>query len=192
LTSFLTHHGVIVALVCAAAAVVYGIFTSRSLLALSPGNEAMRSISAAVGFIALLGQAVLNGVLMVSAINHRLEDGEALHDAVEGDPHRDRDRTHKPVPFRAAGRPAADRSPLTRTTGGEIDSQEIMAWMPSWLRASRAGSSKNRCRRGVRQDCARALGLSRPQPVNVRTPLEVHGVMGTERDGLIQSTRQAR
>jgi K(+)-stimulated pyrophosphate-energized sodium pump len=48
LTSFLTHHGVWVALVCAAAAVVYGVVTSRSLLALSPGNETMRSISAAV------------------------------------------------------------------------------------------------------------------------------------------------
>ena len=42
------------------------------------------SVAAAVGFIALLGQAVLNGVLMVSAINRRLEDGEALHDAVTG------------------------------------------------------------------------------------------------------------
>jgi K(+)-stimulated pyrophosphate-energized sodium pump len=48
LPSFLTHHGVVVALVCAAAAVVYGVLTSRSLLALSPGNERMRSISAAV------------------------------------------------------------------------------------------------------------------------------------------------
>jgi K(+)-stimulated pyrophosphate-energized sodium pump len=48
LTSFLTHHGVLVALVCAAAAVVYGVVTSRSLLALSPGNETMRTISAAV------------------------------------------------------------------------------------------------------------------------------------------------
>jgi K(+)-stimulated pyrophosphate-energized sodium pump len=48
LTSFLTHHGVLVALVCAAAAIVYGILTSRSLLALSPGNERMQSISAAV------------------------------------------------------------------------------------------------------------------------------------------------
>jgi K(+)-stimulated pyrophosphate-energized sodium pump len=48
LTSFLTHHGVIVALVCAACAVAYGFLTSRSLLALSPGNERMRSISAAV------------------------------------------------------------------------------------------------------------------------------------------------
>jgi K(+)-stimulated pyrophosphate-energized sodium pump len=48
LTSFLTHHGVLVALACAGAAVVYGVLTSRSLLALSPGNERMRSISLAV------------------------------------------------------------------------------------------------------------------------------------------------
>jgi K(+)-stimulated pyrophosphate-energized sodium pump len=48
LTSFLTHHGVLVALVCAAAAIVYGALTSRALLALSPGSERMRSISAAV------------------------------------------------------------------------------------------------------------------------------------------------
>jgi K(+)-stimulated pyrophosphate-energized sodium pump len=48
LSSFLTHHGVLVALVCAAAAIVYGALTSRSLLALSPGNERMRAISAAV------------------------------------------------------------------------------------------------------------------------------------------------
>jgi K(+)-stimulated pyrophosphate-energized sodium pump len=48
LSSFLTHHGVLVALVCAAAAIVYGAVTSRALLALSPGNERMRAISAAV------------------------------------------------------------------------------------------------------------------------------------------------
>jgi cobalt-zinc-cadmium resistance protein CzcA len=40
------------------------------------------SVSAAVGFIALLGQAVLNGVLMLSAINGRLERGEDLYPAV--------------------------------------------------------------------------------------------------------------
>jgi cobalt-zinc-cadmium resistance protein CzcA len=40
------------------------------------------SVSAAVGFIALLGQAVLNGVLVVAAIRSRLETGEALYDAV--------------------------------------------------------------------------------------------------------------
>ncbi len=48
MSSFLTHHGVLVALVGAAAAILYGAVTSRSLLALSPGNEQMRSISAAV------------------------------------------------------------------------------------------------------------------------------------------------
>jgi heavy metal efflux system protein len=36
------------------------------------------SVSAAVGFIALLGQAVLNGVLVVSAIRARLDAGEDL------------------------------------------------------------------------------------------------------------------
>ena len=48
MTSFLTHHGDVVALVCAACAIVYGLATSRFLLALSPGSERMRSISAAV------------------------------------------------------------------------------------------------------------------------------------------------
>jgi len=40
------------------------------------------SVSAAVGFIALLGQAVLNGVLVVAAIRGRLAKGEALQGAV--------------------------------------------------------------------------------------------------------------
>jgi K(+)-stimulated pyrophosphate-energized sodium pump len=48
LSSFLTNHGVVVALVCAACAVAYGLLTTRSLLALSPGNERMQSISRAV------------------------------------------------------------------------------------------------------------------------------------------------
>ncbi|MFO0567401.1 MAG: CusA/CzcA family heavy metal efflux RND transporter [Polyangiaceae bacterium] len=40
------------------------------------------SVSAAVGFIALLGQAVLNGVLIVSAIRARIERGQRLDEAV--------------------------------------------------------------------------------------------------------------
>ncbi|HEU0318078.1 MAG TPA: sodium/proton-translocating pyrophosphatase, partial [Solirubrobacteraceae bacterium] len=48
MTEFLTNHGVVVALVCAACAVIYGAVTARSLLALSPGNERMQRISAAV------------------------------------------------------------------------------------------------------------------------------------------------
>jgi K(+)-stimulated pyrophosphate-energized sodium pump len=48
LEDFLRDHGVVVALICAALAVLYGAVTSRQLLALSPGNERMREISGAV------------------------------------------------------------------------------------------------------------------------------------------------
>jgi len=48
LSDFLNDYGVVVALVCALAAVAYGAVTSRSLLALSPGNETMRSLSLAI------------------------------------------------------------------------------------------------------------------------------------------------
>ncbi|HEX7670872.1 MAG TPA: CusA/CzcA family heavy metal efflux RND transporter [Polyangiaceae bacterium] len=42
------------------------------------------SVSAAVGFIALLGQAVLNGVLVVAAIRARIGEGQSRYDAVTG------------------------------------------------------------------------------------------------------------
>ena len=48
MTQFLNDHGVLIALVCSGCAVVYGILTARSLLALSPGNERMQEISAAI------------------------------------------------------------------------------------------------------------------------------------------------
>src|SRR5207244_8561112 len=48
LTKFLTDHGTVVALVCAGAAVVYGVLTTRWLLSKSPGNERMQEISKAV------------------------------------------------------------------------------------------------------------------------------------------------
>jgi K(+)-stimulated pyrophosphate-energized sodium pump len=48
LSDFLIKHGVIIALVCAAAAVVYGVLNTLSLLKLSPGNDKMREISRAV------------------------------------------------------------------------------------------------------------------------------------------------
>ena len=44
----LIDHGVVIALVCAGLAVVYGAVTSRALLALSPGNATMQSLSAAI------------------------------------------------------------------------------------------------------------------------------------------------
>jgi K(+)-stimulated pyrophosphate-energized sodium pump len=48
LSNFLSNHGVVIALVCAACAIVYGALTTRTLLALSPGNERMQSISGAI------------------------------------------------------------------------------------------------------------------------------------------------
>jgi K(+)-stimulated pyrophosphate-energized sodium pump len=48
LTDFLTDYGVVVALVCAAAAVVYGLIVTQRLLAKPAGNDRMREISGAV------------------------------------------------------------------------------------------------------------------------------------------------
>jgi K(+)-stimulated pyrophosphate-energized sodium pump len=48
LTEFLTDHGVLVALVCAGFAVVYGIVVTQRLLAKPAGNERMQEISGAI------------------------------------------------------------------------------------------------------------------------------------------------
>ncbi len=48
MTKFFTDYGVVVALGCAAAAVVYGLLVTQRLLAKSPGNEQMQEISGAV------------------------------------------------------------------------------------------------------------------------------------------------
>ena len=75
MSSFLTDHGVVIALVCAGLAVVYGATTSRALLALSPGNERMQSISGSIqeGARAYLNRqystiAVVGVVLFVALI----------------------------------------------------------------------------------------------------------------------------
>ena len=48
MSSFLSDHGALIAVVCALLAVAYGVVTTQSLLALSPGNETMQRLSAAV------------------------------------------------------------------------------------------------------------------------------------------------
>ncbi len=85
MSSFLTHHGVVVALVCATLAIVYGVLTSRSLLALSPGNERMRTISAAVQegasaylnrqYTVIAGVGVVVFVLLIPLQNIRVAIG---------------------------------------------------------------------------------------------------------------------
>ncbi len=86
--SFLTHHGVLVALVCAAAAIVYGALTARALLALSPGNERMRSISAAVQegaraylnrqYATIAGVGVILFIVLIPVQNIRVAIGFAI------------------------------------------------------------------------------------------------------------------
>ncbi len=88
MTSFLTHHGVVVALVCAAAALVYGALTARALLALSPGNERMQSISAAVQegasaylnrqYTTIAGVGVIVFILLIPLQNIRVAIGFAI------------------------------------------------------------------------------------------------------------------
>jgi K(+)-stimulated pyrophosphate-energized sodium pump len=72
LTDFFTDYGVVVALGCAAAAVVYGLLVTQRLLAKSPGNELMREISGAVqeGASAYLTRqyTIIAGVGIVVAI----------------------------------------------------------------------------------------------------------------------------
>jgi K(+)-stimulated pyrophosphate-energized sodium pump len=69
---FLTDWGVVLALACAGAAVVYGVVTTRWLLSLSPGNQEMQDISTAVqeGASAYLRRqyTIIAGVAVVLAI----------------------------------------------------------------------------------------------------------------------------
>ncbi len=79
MTEFLTQWGVIISLACAGAAVVYGLATTRWLLALSPGNAEMQAISKAVQegaqaylsrqYTIIAGVAVVLAVLIGVAIN---------------------------------------------------------------------------------------------------------------------------
>jgi K(+)-stimulated pyrophosphate-energized sodium pump len=72
LTDFLTDYGVVVALGCGAAAVVYGLLITQRLLSKSPGNERMQEISGAIqeGAAAYLTRqyTIIAGVGVVVAI----------------------------------------------------------------------------------------------------------------------------
>jgi K(+)-stimulated pyrophosphate-energized sodium pump len=72
LTEFLTDYGVVIALACAGAAVVYGALVTQRLLARSPGSERMQEISAAVqeGARAYLTRqyTIIAGVAIVLAV----------------------------------------------------------------------------------------------------------------------------
>jgi len=94
LTDFLTDYGIIVALVCAGAAVVYGLTTSRWLLAKSPGNQEMQDISKAVqeGASAYLTRqyqiigvvAVILAIVLAIALDVRTAIGFVIGGAFSG------------------------------------------------------------------------------------------------------------
>ena len=94
MTDFLTDYGILVALACSGAAVVYGLTTSRWLLAKSPGNQEMQDISAAVqeGAKAYLTRqyqiigmvAVVLVVLLAIALNIETAIGFAIGGAFSG------------------------------------------------------------------------------------------------------------
>jgi K(+)-stimulated pyrophosphate-energized sodium pump len=75
LTKFLTDYGVVIALACAGAAVVYGAVITQRLLARSPGNDRMQEISGAVQegarayltrqYTIIAGVAVILAVLLI-------------------------------------------------------------------------------------------------------------------------------
>ena len=85
---FLTDYGIVVALACAGAAVVYGVATTRWLLAKSPGNQEMQDISTAVqeGARAYLNRqyqiigivAVVLAVLLAAALDIETAIGFAI------------------------------------------------------------------------------------------------------------------
>ena len=80
------------------------------------------SVPASVGFIALLGIAVLNGVVMVSHFNERLMNGESLAEAVE----RGTVRRLRPV-LMTAGITALGMLPLMFATGPGSEIQRPLA-----------------------------------------------------------------
>ncbi|HUA72373.1 MAG TPA: sodium-translocating pyrophosphatase [Solirubrobacteraceae bacterium] len=78
----------LIALICAGAAVAYGVITSRALLALSPGNETMRAISAAVQegaraylnrqYTTIAGVGVILFIVLIPIQNIRVAIGFAI------------------------------------------------------------------------------------------------------------------
>jgi K(+)-stimulated pyrophosphate-energized sodium pump len=94
LSDFLTDHGVVIALVCAGLAVLYGALTTRSLLALSPGNERMQEISGAVQqgaraylnrqYTVIAGVGVVLFIALIPIQNLRVAIGFAIGGILSG------------------------------------------------------------------------------------------------------------
>ncbi len=88
LTDFLTDYGIVIALVCAGAGVLYGVLVTQGLLAKSPGNDRMQEISGAVqeGARAYLNRqytiiaAVAVPLAIAIALIQNVDTGDRLRD----------------------------------------------------------------------------------------------------------------
>jgi K(+)-stimulated pyrophosphate-energized sodium pump len=94
LTKFLTDYGVVVALACAAAAVVYGAVITRRLLTRPAGNDRMREISGAVQegakayltrqYTIIAGVAIILAILLIVLRNLDTAIGFVIGGALSG------------------------------------------------------------------------------------------------------------
>ncbi len=94
MTKFLTDYGVVIALVCAGAAVVYGAVITRRLLARPAGNERMREISGAVQegakayltrqYTIIAGVAIILAILLIVLRNVDTAIGFVIGGALSG------------------------------------------------------------------------------------------------------------
>jgi len=94
LTDFWTDYGVVVALGCAAAAVVYGLLVTQRLLAKSPGNEQMQEISGAVQegasaylkrqYMIIAGVGVVVAILLIPLQNVQTAIGFVIGGVLSG------------------------------------------------------------------------------------------------------------
>ena len=141
MSSFLTHHGVLIALVCAGAAVAYGILTSRALLALSPGNETMRSISAAVQegaraylnrqYTTIAGVGVILFIALIPIQNIRVAIGFAIGGALSAAASSPRARTLAPI-WSEKSKPGSRRTTRVTPPSSPITSATTSATAPVW------------------------------------------------------------
>jgi K(+)-stimulated pyrophosphate-energized sodium pump len=94
LTKFLTDYGIVVALGCAAAAVVYGLLITQRLLAKSPGNDQMQEISGAVQegasaylkrqYMIIAGVGVVVAILLIPLQNVQTAIGFVIGGTLSG------------------------------------------------------------------------------------------------------------
>jgi K(+)-stimulated pyrophosphate-energized sodium pump len=94
LTDFLTDYGIVVALGCAAAAVVYGLLVTQRLLAKSPGNDQMQEISGAVQegasaylkrqYMIIAGVGVIVAILLIPLQNVQTAIGFVIGGVLSG------------------------------------------------------------------------------------------------------------